>query len=141
MKKSFLVALFATFATFVQAQELKRGGYEVGELTKQWTDQGYELVKGYDDVNDLDYYRLDTEHATSYFYLTHNNVVSSSYIWPLSDDALSAFIDLYNRDCEIIVVYQWKIKTADGITFINLLEDEGEYYFEFIYTLYEDQPD
>lgn len=68
IKKSFLVA---TFATFVQAHELKRGGYEVGELTKQWADQGYELVKGYDDVNDLDYYRIDMKYATSCFYLTH----------------------------------------------------------------------
>ncbi len=140
MKKFYLVALLATLAACVQAQALKRGGYEIGELTKQWTDQGYELLKGYDDVNDRDYFRIDTEYATSYFYLT-NNLVSSSYIWPLSDDALRAFIDLYNRDCEIVVAYQWKINTVDGITFINLLEDGGEYYFEFIYTIYEDRPD
>jgi|SRR5690554_2266857 len=136
MKITLLAALLTAFSIGTQAQELKRGGYPLEEITARYTEQGYQMYEDYDKFSDRTCYIIPTKSADMFFYIDpESGLVSSSYLWPAGEQELREYIEAYNTLYETLDESQWRIKSKSGATYIALREEEGEYFFEFIFTI------
>lgn len=129
---TFMVALFIT----CDAQNLRRGGFPLEEVTYQWVEQGLEIHADCEDEGENNCYFVNTDLATMYYFL-EDGLVTIHLVWPTDEDALSTIITGYNNHYDKISEFSWKIDVADGLVLINLKEQEEEYFFEYTYLIHD----
>lgn len=119
-----LVVVFASFST-LQAQA--RVGYKSTDIMAEFRDKGIKM----DVANDGTRYLWYADNVvTVAYYLDNNYVCESTVIIPVNQGTLNYYCEKFNKEAVIISDTKWKLYTANGIMYINLIYDkEGGYYF------------
>lgn len=133
MKNIFLIAAcMVGFYLSSQAQNFRKGGYPLEEVTYQWVEQGLEIYPDCEDEEGYKCYFVNTHLATMYYFL-EDGLVTKHLVWPVDNNALSVIIERYNQYYDEVSAVEWRLDVPDGLVLINLREYEEEYFFEYTY--------
>lgn len=113
--------------TTVAATAQARIGSRSSDIMSEFSHKGIQMARA---DNGTYYLWYKDQSVTVAYYLDDNSYCTSTAIIPHNQGVLNWYCEKFNKEAVIISDTRWKLYTANGVLYIELVyADDGGYYF------------